>query len=121
MLYTATYVPYRVAFVDGDSSFGFQLFENSLDGLFFIDIFVNFLSALEKKDGSYECNLKIIAKTYVKSWFFLDLVATIPTQLFELNTTGKSTNVNKLLRLARLPRLYRLLRILRLIKIFKIL
>lgn len=121
LLYTATYVPYRVSFIDGDSSLAFQIFENTIDVLFFFDIIVNFLSAIEKKDGSYECSFKVIAKTYIKSWFFLDLVATIPTKAFEVNTDSSTSNVNKLLRLARLPRLYRLLRIIRLIKIFKIL
>ena len=70
---------------------------------------------------SYELRLNLIAKAYIKSWFLLDLFAVIPTQVFEINTEGGTSNVNKLLRLARLPRLYRLLRILRLIKIFKIL
>ena len=79
LLYTATYVPYRVSFVDGESSLGFKIFENIIDGLFFFDIIVNFLSALERKDGTYECNFKIIAKTYLKSWFLLDLLATFPT------------------------------------------
>lgn len=94
--------------------------------MFFTDIIVNFLSALEKKDGNIDCNFKTIARSYISSWFLLDLVATIPTQVFDPSSFGSGTsssssaNVNKLLRLARLPRLYRLLRILRLFKVFKI-
>ena len=48
LLYTATYVPYRVSFIDGESSLAFKIFENTIDGLFFCDIIVNFLSAIEK-------------------------------------------------------------------------
>lgn len=123
LLYTSTYVPYRVAFVD-DSSTAYTIFEYFVDMLFFIDIFVNFFSAIERPDGTIEVKCKKIAKAYLTSWFILDIVATIPTQAFENLASGEdagSSNYNKLIRLARLPRLYRLLRILRLFKIVKIL
>lgn len=79
LLYTATYVPYRVAFVDEDGSLSFKVFEYVVDSLFFFDIFVNFLSALELPNGSIETRMKIIVGTYLKSWFFLDIFACAPT------------------------------------------
>ncbi|CDW91576.1 cation channel family protein [Stylonychia lemnae] len=125
------------------SSGAFLVFEYLVDILFFIDILVNFDSALELPDGTIDPRLKSISLAYIKSWFILDLCATFPTQFLESSgdssssttTTGdpstgttqvatqkqSSSNYNKLLRLARLPRLYRLLRILRLFKIVKIL
>ncbi len=79
LLYTATYMPYRICFID-DASTGFLLaFEYLIDVLFFLDIFVNFLSAIELPDGTIDPRLKSIAMAYIKSWFFLDLFAVFPT------------------------------------------
>ncbi len=79
LLYTATYMPYRICFID-DASTGLLLgWEYLADVLFFLDIFINFISALELPDGTIDPRLKSIARAYVKSWFFLDLCATFPT------------------------------------------
>ena len=117
LAYTSTVVPYQVAFVDVDSDF--STFLNYLvDVLFGLDIIVNFFSAYETKNHRTEIHLGKIVKNYLTGWFFLDLVATFPTQVF-LNTQSNS-GVNKLARLARIPRLYRLFRVLRIFKIFKL-
>lgn len=63
--------------------------------------------------------LKKIVREYLTSWFFLDLLATFPTQIL-LEGSESNNGVNKLARLARLPRLYRLFRVLRIFKIFKL-
>lgn len=79
LLYTATYMPYRICFIDDPSAGAFLAFEYMVDALFFFDIFVNFSSALEYSDGTIDPRLKYIAFSYMKSWFFLDLCATFPT------------------------------------------
>lgn len=58
--------------------------EYFMDSLFFVDLYVSFTSAIETPTGQVEPRLKEIAKVYVKGWFFLDLFATIPTELFSL-------------------------------------
>lgn len=83
LFYTATYVPYRVAFIESRGSTGFQAFEYTIDALFFIDIVINFIAADEKKDKSVETRPRYIAKNYAKSWFLFDLIATFPTNAFE--------------------------------------
>ena len=93
LLYTATYMPYQICFID-ESSTGFMLaFEYLIDALFFLDIFINFISAYEKPDSVVEPRLKLIAISYAKSWFFLDLFATFPTQVLE--TGNDSTGDGK--------------------------
>jgi hypothetical protein len=82
LIYTATFVPYRTAFID-DGSIFLQDFENFLDALFILDLFVNFLSAYEDQDKNTEVRLKHIATNYMKGWFLLDVVACIPFQLLE--------------------------------------
>jgi len=120
-MYTATVVPYRTAFVD-ETTLDWFIFELLLDLLFIIDLFINFMSALEISDEEVDVRFKSIAVSYMKGWFFLDIIACIPFQLIELMLPEEqaSGGYNKLLRLARLPRLYRLLRILRLFKMTKI-
>ena len=71
-------------------------------------------------------NLKIIATTYLRSWFVPDFVASFPFQLFEQSAneimiSEQKTSYQKLLRLMRLPRLFRFLKILRILKSIKIL
>ena len=69
-----------------------------------------------------ETNKAALAKNYLKGWFVIDLVTTIPFQVIErLDTTAKGSADTKVVRLARIPRLYRLLRIFRLFKLLRVL
>lgn len=77
LAYTATYVPFRVSFVD-DTPMGLFIWDLIVDGLFAIDIFINFLSAFEDKEDIIEVRLGKIARQYVRSWFLLDIIAVIP-------------------------------------------
>jgi hypothetical protein len=57
LLYTSTVVPYRVAFVDVSSE-AFTIFEYGIDGLFMLDIIINFLSAVDLDDMVIETRPK---------------------------------------------------------------
>lgn len=118
--YTSTVVPFQVAFVDIDS-FSTIVFNYIVDILFGIDIIINFFSAYELANTRVEIKLKTIACNYLATWFFFDLIATFPTQVFTSGADDDSddSGVNKLARLARLPRLYRLARLMRIFKILK--
>ncbi len=94
--------------------------------MFFIDVYVNFVSAyVDRNTGYIEVKFKKIAKSYLLSWFALDLTASIPFQLFisseKADIDSYSGRGSSLVRVARMPRLYRLFRILRLAKIFALL
>lgn len=80
LVYTSTFVPYQVAFVDEDT-FMMTAFNSLVDVLFGVDIIINFLSAYESNNQTVT-NLPDIARNYVKGWFVLDFIATIPTQAF---------------------------------------
>jgi hypothetical protein len=77
LLYTATFVPYRVAFIDSDAGWITTL-DDVTDILFGIDIIINFLSSYEKPDLTLETDIKQIAKNYVSFWFPMDFLAIIP-------------------------------------------
>mmetsp|Transcript_3992 Transcript_3992/g.6006 ORF Transcript_3992/g.6006 Transcript_3992/m.6006 type:complete len:88 (+) Transcript_3992:1578-1841(+) len=77
LAYTASFLPYRTAFVDEDSD-GFNILENIIDVLFILDLFVNFVSAYTDQDKNLETRPKVIAMEYLRSWFFFDAFACIP-------------------------------------------
>jgi hypothetical protein len=115
LLYTATYMPYKASFLDEDTIInGGTVIDFIIDTLFFVDIIFNFISAYDDQNGNIQFNLKKIAKRYVRSWFFLDLIACIPFSY--INTNRKTSNYNKFLRLLRLPRLYKIFKILHLLR-----
>ncbi|OMJ66562.1 hypothetical protein SteCoe_36549 [Stentor coeruleus] len=115
LLYTATIMPYRIAFIEGVDYDSWWWLDNTLNFLFFIDFLVNCTSAYYDDLDNLIYNHKKILLKYLKGWMFIDLIGCIPMDLFMESTS--SSGYNNLLRLFRLPRLYRLLRI---SKIFKL-
>jgi len=120
LLYTASVMPFRVGFADEVYWDFFAVLDLTIDGVFGVDIVVTFVSASVKADGTLEKDRARIAKSYLKGWFLIDLLAFVPFDLinYALGTKSdeSSLNYNNLARLLRLPRLYKLLRIFRIIK-----
>lgn len=120
LLYTATIMPYRIGFSDDVYWDVYTVVDLVVDGIFGVDIIVTFLSARVRPDGTLEKNRWVIARKYIKGWFFIDLLAFFPFDLISFSMGEKSenssNNYNNLARLLRLPRLYKLLRIFRIIK-----
>lgn len=102
---------YSVAFkFDDTTPVDYNTFETYFDlfveGIFFLDLFLNFIWAYINPDTQEEVrDLKLIAKEYIfHGWFFVDFMAVFPFS-FIIPGTGKTT---KLFRLFRLPRLLKL-------------
>ena len=122
LVYTASVMPYRVAFEDGQDSGGWMVIESFVNVLFGLDIIANFFSSYYTPEGDLVQSLNIIAEKYVKGWLVIDVVACIPFNLIDASGSIASTSgsgYNSLFRLVRVPRLYRLLRLSRLFKAFK--
>ena len=81
LLYTAIFVPYKVAFIHEQDGVVGQFFEYTVDALFGLDIIVNFMSVYEDRTGKYIYDRKAIALNYLGSWFILDLLACFPFQI----------------------------------------
>jgi hypothetical protein len=80
LLYTATYAPFKVAFLDDDdSSTGVLVFETIIDVMFLMDIFITFMTPFKRINGSYETRFKYIAINYVTGAFWIDCIASFPT------------------------------------------
>jgi CRP-like cAMP-binding protein len=120
LAYTATVMPYHMAFIETNSTGAWFIIDTVIDVCFFLDIIVIFFSAYEENDGSIVTAHRRIAWKYLRTWFFIDLIAVFPFELLERDSSEDSVSSSggykHLLRLIRLPRLYRIIRIVRLLK-----
>jgi hyperpolarization activated cyclic nucleotide-gated potassium channel 2 len=85
---------------------------------------LNFNTGIFKK-GSLVTNRRAIAKNYLKFWFWLDLVASVPYELifalsFGVNDDGTDDSLYNAPKLLRLMRIFRFLRIVKLIRLAKL-
>lgn len=85
---------------------------------FIVDIFLNFIKAYwDREQACMVTDRKAIAYHYLTHWFFVDLIASIPIDLFLSEDQGGA--LNQVARIARLPRAIRFLRLLRLLKLLR--
>ena len=126
LIWTALYIPYRLAFID-DASLPIFIMECIMDGIFLIDIVFNFFTAFYDNDTILITDRRIIAAKYLKSWFLIDLISrslkyiyiiyiyiySLPFQAFD-----SSIKMNKTFRLFRIARIYRMFKVIKLIKMF---
>jgi hypothetical protein len=109
-------VPYNMAFSDvEDENIYYDILNGFIDAFFIADIFVNFrTSIVDDITGDETLNTGKIAWQYIKSRFWIDLLASIPVDIFGfflLSNGGSGTS----LRLFGLLKLVRVLRLSRLI------
>jgi hypothetical protein len=88
-------------------------FDYFVDVLFALDIVFNFHTGHLDEQNKLIMDPKMIAKRYIKSWFFLDILATFPFELLAIiGGIDAAANV-QLFALLKCPRLLRLGRILK--------
>ena len=122
LIYTATVMPLRLSFIDGELYDTWWYVEIILDFLFFLDIIVNLISAYIDTEGNVVTSRKKIILSYAKSWMALDVLACFPFDFIENDQSeydSSNGKYNSMLRFLRLPRLYRIVRLSRLLKILK--
>lgn len=117
VLYNCMVLPFRIGF--GDDEFGpLSVLELMVDVMFITDIFVNFRTGyftFDKEEDEYILVLKQPQAMYhyAKTWFFFDMVSSLPVDLLLLFNMKSKTllylRFPRMLRLLRLPRLFRYL------------
>lgn len=118
ILFMGVSVPYRIPFEDQTSD-SWVIADTFFDLIFITDIVLNFLTAYEDENGELVTEKKKIFKTYIKSWFIIDLISSIPITLISRFLNDSGLNNMKLIKLSRLPRLYRLLRLIKLMRLYR--
>ncbi len=117
----AFYIPFRVCFyweeaVEPRSIF---IFESTIDCVFALDIVLNFLTAYtDRTTDVIVTSPKLIAMRYLRGFFLIDLLATIPFGY--ILTQSPIAIANKLGKLGRLPKLVRFARAARLLKLLRV-
>jgi hyperpolarization activated cyclic nucleotide-gated potassium channel 2 len=128
IIYQALTVPYYICFND-DYTGELQSFEVVVTVFFLTDIIISFNTGFYDK-GSLVIKRRQIIKSYLKLWFWIDLLATFPyTWIIEsiYPPSSESTNDSdvynapKIIRIIRIIRFLRILKLLRLAKLKKIL
>lgn len=100
--------------------FDVQMFSDNVEAffnmLFIFDIVLNFRTAYKYR-GIIVYDWKKIGSNYLRLWFWIDLIAIIPLDIFFANTNA--TNINKIIRLVRIIKLFRVFRVARILKRFE--
>jgi hypothetical protein len=86
LLLTLLITPWNLGFSEEENTETI-VFESLLDIVFFVDLIVNFFFAFNDKNTELVDDSRTIAVTYLKTWFIVDLVATLPLNLI-LTATG---------------------------------
>lgn len=132
LLYTATYFPFQLCFIDLNVANG-MMAEGMLDRpldfvvncLFYVDLVLNFFLSYKNAKGHEVVDLRLTAKNYLRSYFLPNLIACIPPQLIELvfseSMRGDILEVTRFTRLQRMSRLARLVRLIQLSKLIRFL
>lgn len=130
ILWLALHIPYVAAFSrdDGEDQYDFTSFGFVIDLFFVCDIFLNFCTAYYHK-GRLITNHKRIVDNYLRTFFIIDLIASIPYDLVtslvrnRYDQSDQSADSVKALRIARAARLVKImktLRIFRLLRLFRL-
>mmetsp|Transcript_11622 Transcript_11622/g.38243 ORF Transcript_11622/g.38243 Transcript_11622/m.38243 type:complete len:712 (-) Transcript_11622:1499-3634(-) len=113
VVYNALFIPLSLAFNDQFSKgaeLGLFILDTCVDCLFFVDIILSFRTEFPDQHGDPVQDGTLIARNYLKSWFWVDLVATIPFDAIGslFTSSGSHTGAFGLLKTIRLFRLGRL-------------
>jgi CRP-like cAMP-binding protein len=111
---------------------GFEGFSEALlpanlcmDCIFLLDVVKNFNSGVVNSDDVVILDRKMIAKQYIRTWFFLDLISSIPLEIFFLGGGDDADAARRLLndstQYTRTTKSMKLLRLLKLAKLFRLL
>ena len=114
-------------FKQEDLTFSWILFNCLMDTLFLLDVIFNFRTGFMDNQSSERVILapQKIAKHYIRTWFVVDLVSSIPMDylflMFDDNTgnSSKIYEVSKALKFLRFAKLLSLVRLLRLSRLMR--
>ena len=122
MILAAIFTPWQLAFINEDT-LGWIILNAIIDGSFFFDIIFTFFTAyFDEVKLVLIYDKKVIAKKYLKFWFWLDLLSIIPfDQILSITSDGGDDygNVAKFTRVGKLYKMVRMLRMVKMIRLFK--
>ena len=119
MILACALIPWQLAFVE-DESLSWMIVNNVIDLSFLLDIIITFFTAYmdDHRLGVMVIDKKIIAKRYIKFWFWLDLISIVPFDriLRSFDDFGEMAKFTKVGRLYKMIRMLRMIKMVRVIK-----
>jgi hypothetical protein len=105
IIYCVTFMPYGMVFFPDSTDK--EMAEEIMNIFFGIDIFVNFLTPILMPDGEFMFEYGGIAENYLKGFFTIDFISSVPFGLM----FGGGGGANKLLRIMKIPRLIKMMKL----------
>ncbi|KAF0683682.1 Aste57867_24244 [Aphanomyces stellatus] len=121
--YQVVAIPYILAFTTDNGDPSTNQFNLIMSGVFAVDMVLNFFTVIVDPEKGFITDLRVIRNHYLRGWFVLDLLSTVPfdTIVFlaapDHNSSFKFIGVLKASRLPRLARVLSLVRILQFLRL----
>jgi len=116
-MYFLTITPVIVAFNDLND-YKFTITEVTFEIFFILDIPVNFFTAYYNNEEILVRNKKLIALNYLKKWFTIDLVSSIPTSMiFDLSNISDNKLGAAVSNFTKFLKLFRFIKFLKIVKL----
>lgn len=116
LLYLALVLPFRYAFLqDKDTNDPLEEVDRYLDWIFILDIFLNFRTTFSTDDGVDVVRPCLVARHYLRTWFVIDLVSSVPYDQIADNLPGLQPL--RLLKVGKITRVFKVLRVTRALRI----
>lgn len=90
-----------------------------MDCFFLVDVVLNFNTGVEI-DGTVVMDRKVIAKDYLSSWFWIDMLSAVPIDMLVLLSGDGSSNQSQFASIAKMGRLMRMFKLVRLFRIARV-
>jgi len=92
VMQTTIVMPLRIAWPESFNSGFWNGVDISSDVIFVFDVGFNFLYVQEDSYGGFILNLKELALVYLKSWFVVDCVSSVPISVIMISLSSTPTN-----------------------------
>lgn len=115
-------IPVGITFFTESTSTVWIIFNVASDTFFLLDLIVNFRTGIVVEDNAeIILDPKVIKWKYLKSWFILDFVSSIPVDyIFLIIEKGFDSDVYKTARALRIVRFTKILSLLRLLRLSRL-
>ncbi|XP_018419953.1 PREDICTED: potassium/sodium hyperpolarization-activated cyclic nucleotide-gated channel 1-like [Nanorana parkeri] len=115
-------IPVGITFFTEQTTTPWIIFNVASDTVFLFDLFMNFRTGIVIEDNSeIILDPKVIKMSYLKSWFVVDFISSIPVDyIFLIVEKGMDSEVYKTARALRIVRFTKILSLLRLLRLSRL-
>ncbi|XP_062342485.1 potassium/sodium hyperpolarization-activated cyclic nucleotide-gated channel 3 isoform X2 [Osmerus eperlanus] len=117
-------LPWGIAYFENQNTLPWISFNFISDTLFLVDLVLNFRTGILEDDSQIILDPKQIRRRYLRSWFMVDFVSSIPVDyiffIVDIESRLESTDVYRTARALRIVRFTKILSLLRLLRLSRL-